>query len=85
MKSYLLSILLGLVGTAAIWSISQGGTSQMEGTVKLPEPVLKGKVSVEEAITARRSQRSFSSEALTIQQVSQILWCAQGKCQMGFG
>lgn len=47
-------------------------------TVKLPNPEYKGDVSVEEAMLSRRSVREFESKALTLQQVSQILWAAYG-------
>lgn len=45
---------------------------------KLPPPKLKGKISVEEAISRRRSVRRYKSAPLTIEQLSQILWAAQG-------
>jgi SagB-type dehydrogenase family enzyme len=47
-------------------------------TLSLPKPNLFGKVSVEEAISARRSTRSFTKEDLTPAEVSQLLWAAQG-------
>lgn len=47
-------------------------------TIKLPEPKEKGDVSVEEAILKRRSKRAFKNQTLTKEQVSQILWAAQG-------
>ncbi|OFX83626.1 MAG: nitroreductase [Bacteroidetes bacterium GWF2_33_16] len=47
-------------------------------TIKLPSPVLKGTVSIEETLLNRRSVREFKKDALTIQQVSQILWAAYG-------
>ncbi|HUU12496.1 MAG TPA: SagB/ThcOx family dehydrogenase [Terriglobia bacterium] len=47
-------------------------------TVELPEPVREGRMSVEEAIARRRSVRKFGKEALSAQQVSQLLWAAQG-------
>ena len=46
--------------------------------VQLPPPVTKGKVSVEEAIARRRSQRSFDNKELTPDEVSQLLWAGQG-------
>lgn len=46
--------------------------------VKLPEPREKGGLSLEETIKNRRSERSFSEEALTIKQISQLLWSCQG-------
>jgi SagB-type dehydrogenase family enzyme len=45
---------------------------------KLPEPVLKGTLSLEEAIAARRSRRQFEQRILDPQQISQLLWAAQG-------
>ncbi|MEE8167900.1 MAG: SagB/ThcOx family dehydrogenase [Candidatus Hydrothermarchaeales archaeon] len=46
--------------------------------IKLPEPKYKGDVSVEEAILRRRSIRDFSSKSISIENLSQILWAAQG-------
>lgn len=46
--------------------------------IKLPPPSLKGEISVEEAISRRRSVRRYKNEPLTIEQLSQILWAAQG-------
>ena len=47
-------------------------------TLSLPEPSTDGNMSVEKAISQRRSVRSFSQEPLTLEEVSQILWSAQG-------
>ena len=46
--------------------------------VKLPPPVLKGSVSVEEALQERRTVRRFASRSLDLKQVSQLLWATQG-------
>ncbi len=46
--------------------------------VKLPPPALKGAVSVEAALKARRTVRSFASRSLDLAQVSQLLWATQG-------
>ncbi len=46
--------------------------------IKLPPPKLKGKTSVEEAIGKRRSTRKYKTQPLTLDQLSQILWAAQG-------
>ena len=46
--------------------------------IKLPEPKLRGKLSVEEALLRRRSIRKFSEGKLTLEEISQILWAAQG-------
>ena len=49
-----------------------------EEEIKLPLPKLEGKISVEEALAGRRSRRAFKDNSLTIEQVSQLLWSAQG-------
>lgn len=46
--------------------------------IELPDPVLKGEVSVEETIQKRRSVRKYQSKDLTPQQISQLVWAAQG-------
>lgn len=46
--------------------------------VELPSPVRKGKMSLEEVLNKRESVRSFSPQALTKQELSQLLWAAQG-------
>lgn len=51
--------------------------------IKLPPPLLKGKVSLEEAITKRRSVRKYRLESLALFQLSQILWSAQGVTEGG--
>jgi len=47
-------------------------------TIYLPPPSQKGKISLEEAISRRRSIREFASEPVSQSQLSQILWAAQG-------
>jgi SagB-type dehydrogenase family enzyme len=46
--------------------------------IHLPEPSFKGAVSVEEAIKKRRTVRSFSRQPLSLFNLSQLLWAAQG-------
>lgn len=46
--------------------------------IELPEPRLIGDVSVEEALQSRRSIRDFRSKSLRLDEVSQLLWAAQG-------
>ncbi|MFA4858387.1 MAG: SagB/ThcOx family dehydrogenase [Candidatus Margulisiibacteriota bacterium] len=47
-------------------------------TIKLPEPRIDSAVSLENSIKNRRSERSFLSDELTLAQISQLLWAAQG-------
>jgi len=44
----------------------------------LPEPRLRSEVSVEEALLKRRSVREYGNAPLTLEEVSQLLWAAQG-------
>ncbi|MBM3188690.1 MAG: SagB/ThcOx family dehydrogenase [Chloroflexi bacterium] len=46
--------------------------------IALPEPHLTGSVSVEAALRARRSVRDYADGPLTLQDVAQLLWAAQG-------
>ena len=46
--------------------------------IKLPGPRYDSDVSVEEALLKRRSIREYTGEPLTLQEVSQLLWAAQG-------
>ncbi len=46
--------------------------------IRLPQPRLKGILSLEEAILKRRSQRTFLEKEVTFEQISQLLWAAQG-------
>jgi SagB-type dehydrogenase family enzyme len=46
--------------------------------IKLPAPRAMSEVSVEHALKARRSLRSFAATPLTLAEVSQLLWAAQG-------
>jgi len=45
---------------------------------KLPPPRYDSEVSVEKALLERRSIRSYKEEPLTLNELSQILWAAQG-------
>ncbi len=46
--------------------------------IKLPKPAYDGKISVEAALKARKSIRSYSAEPLLLDDVSQLLWAVQG-------
>lgn len=51
----------------------------MHEIITLPKPNLDGSMSLERAIAARRSRRSFLSKALTLEQIGQLAWAAQGQ------
>lgn len=47
-------------------------------TIGLPNPLLKGEMSLEETISRRRSRREFEDDPLATEELGQILWAAQG-------
>ncbi len=49
-----------------------------EGDIKLPQPSLKSDVSIEQALASRRSLRTYSDKPVTLKDLSQLLWAAQG-------
>ena len=50
----------------------------MDKEIKLPGPELKGRISIEETLAKRRSRREYKDEPLTLKEVGQLLWSAQG-------
>ncbi|WP_456382779.1 SagB/ThcOx family dehydrogenase [Persephonella sp.] len=50
----------------------------MEKVIALPEPVFNSGFPLEQAILHRRSIREYSREPLSINEVAQMLWAAQG-------
>lgn len=47
-------------------------------TIELPAPRTRGAMSLERALAERRSVRAFTGEPLTPEELSQLLWAAQG-------
>ena len=54
------------------------GASLTDSGIKLPPPDTAGRVAVEQALWHRRSVRTYANEPLTLNQVGQVLWAAQG-------
>jgi SagB-type dehydrogenase family enzyme len=54
------------------------GSFEMGRTIPLPRPRFKGHVSLEEAISKRRSTRKFSERNIMKDHLSQLLWACQG-------
>lgn len=54
------------------------GIQLFSKSIKLPKPQYDSNVSIEKALLKRRSVRSYKSEPLTIAEISQLLWAAQG-------
>jgi SagB-type dehydrogenase family enzyme len=50
----------------------------VQSVVNLPTPITSGQMSVETALQERRSVRTYSNQSLTLTDISQLLWAAQG-------
>lgn len=46
--------------------------------IALPAPKKEGNVSVEATLAARRSVRTYTNQAMTMEELGQLLWAAQG-------
>lgn len=46
--------------------------------IKLPKPKTSGKISIEETLNNRRTIRHYSKKPMDINELSQLLWAAQG-------
>jgi SagB-type dehydrogenase family enzyme len=78
MKLLIVSCVLFGIGISTSWC-QTGASARRSPTVEvLPLPKRTGAVPVEEAIGRRRSVRSFENRDLTEQQISQLLYAAQG-------
>lgn len=51
----------------------------MSELITLPKPNQESSVSLEKAIAVRRSRRDFSPQSLTLEQIGQLAWVAQGQ------
>ena len=59
-------------------TVGKGDINYQEAVMKLPPPKMEGTVSVEQVIKQRRTVRAFMSQALDLNQLSQLLWAAHG-------
>ncbi len=69
---------LCLPGGLGCGQTTAGPTTASATEVSLPAPSTTGETSVEQALAERRSVRQFRAEDLTIEQIGQLLWAAQG-------
>ncbi len=74
----LLLLVLGACATRATTAVPAPA-----GEIELPPPRLKSEVSLEEVLSARRSVREFDPRPLEWDEISQLLWAAQGESDTG--
>ena len=80
MKTPLLILAVLMANLAAS---AQGGTGSATPDVSLPAPPAAGAMSLEEALAQRHSVREFVPGALTLDEVSRLVWAAQGVTDQG--
>lgn len=84
-RKVLLSFLIILIGLV-VFCLAQNAGEQKNDlaslkvgeSIDLPAPRLKGDMSLEEALFKRRSIRTFTPSPLSLTEISQLLWAAQG-------
>lgn len=80
MKTPLLVLMVLMANFAAS---AEGGTGLAAPGVSLPPPPAAGAMSLEEALAHRHSVREFVPGALTLDEVSRLVWAAQGATESG--
>jgi len=75
-----------LVGLAVVCLGRHESAASPLKTVRLSEPRLTGRVSLEQTLAKRRSVRHFTGQQLSAEQISQLAWAGQGitEKQKGF-
>lgn len=71
--------LLWCCGDSGASAFEAAGGGKVPVVVELPAPSREGTMTVHEALAARRSVREYSSAGLTLGQLSNLLWAAQGE------
>jgi SagB-type dehydrogenase family enzyme len=79
----IICLIIIFIGISSVYYFSgtnktTSNTRHVIATVSLPNPQLTGNLSVEASIQNRRSVRHYSNQSVTLGNVSQILWSAQG-------
>jgi SagB-type dehydrogenase family enzyme len=68
-----------------VMMMAKRGDQLKNKIIDLPEPEFGGSMTVAEAVARRRSHRAFAEWALSVEQVSQLCWAAQGVTDEGEG
>jgi len=76
MKAWILASVCTVM--LALLHARAGGQGKEAAAPTLPKPRLAGDLPLEKALLQRRSVRTYAERALTLAEVSQLLWAAQG-------
>jgi len=88
MKGKLIAVCVVVAGVLIPGTVGcgQGGEGEPRGKeIALPAPATTGGMSFTEAAAKRRSVREFAPGALSLEQISQLAWAAQGITEAGRG
>jgi len=85
-KTHIVIIIVALIGTGIggafmlpqLYGDERGSMGSSSESIKLPEPKYDSSVSIEQALLERRSVRAYKDAPLTLTEVAQLLWSAQG-------
>ena len=78
-------IIVGIILAVQTRSTAPVSVQNQDTSLVLPTPLHDSETSVEEALLERRSVRSYTNGPLTLAEVSQLLWAAQGITNPGGG
>jgi len=73
-----LAILLVTLGGCPQPATTPAPSQEQAEVIDLPEPQYDSDVSIEQSLLERRSVRDYSGQPLTLEEISQLLWAAQG-------
>lgn len=66
-----------------IMSLAIGASNIQAAEVSLPQPLIESDYSLEAALYNRVSDRQYADQALNFDEISQLVWAAQGENQKG--
>lgn len=72
-------MIMFIILTAMFGRIGGDDVPQGAQVFDLPDPATDGGLSVEATLQARRSVREYAADPVTLQQLGQLLWAAQGE------
>jgi len=74
-----------MLATALLMAVTAMANWPQEGAriIPLPSPRLDGEVALEATLSARKSVREYADEPLSLTELSQLLWAAQGVTYSG--
>ena len=85
-RGVLLLSLVVVIVVSGCTSIETNQTEIINATeIKLPQPNFEGTMSVEEALLKRQSIRDYSDLEISLENLSQLFWAAQGVTRQGGG